>query len=533
MMNDLNAQAEARVTRTKQVCIIGGGTAGILLAKLLTERGLKVILLECGADQARTPAEQHEQCEQAGIPYRGAESGRSFGLGGTSALWGGQMISMSGSDFDARPYAGLPAWPVAHEEITKYFQVVRQQVGLPSEDADRQQTLATLAAQNYKGIRDFGANFVLRLSEWLPFRKRNFARSFAATLQTSPTLEIWLNAAVTELEHESSGTGARISKVVAQAANGNRLEVQADVVVVCAGALESTRLLLAFDESSNGLVTRAGAPLGHYFSDHLSLTCGHFKCHDWRRYIEAVTPIFRRGIMHTPRLELSPTVQTSTGVSSGFAHFVFITAGDTGFDVVRALLRRRQGERTPLAITPRILIRIVHDVMAMAYWRIIKRRLWIPQQADLSLRIDIEQLPNYDSRLYLSPERDAYGRKRLIVDWRIQPADIEAIKTVSRLALDAWKKSPLRELADLELELPEEFDLFQNSYDVFHPTGSIRMGASPADSVLNRDLRLWGLENCYVSTTAVFPSGGSANPGLTHLALTARLAEKIVADLKP
>ena len=58
------------------------------------------------------------------------------------------------------------------------------------------------------------------------------------------------------------------------------------------------------------------------------------------------------------------------------------------------------------------------------------------------------------------------------------------------------------------------------------------MGSLKSDSVVDRNLRLWETENCYVSTTAVFPTAGSANPGMTHLALTARLSSHIVDLLK-
>jgi choline dehydrogenase-like flavoprotein len=53
------------------------------------------------------------------------------------------------------------------------------------------------------------------------------------------------------------------------------------------------------------------------------------------------------------------------------------------------------------------------------------------------------------------------------------------------------------------------------------------MGTSTENSVVDKNLCLWNTDNCFVTTTAVFPSAGSANPGLTHLALTARLAEHI------
>jgi choline dehydrogenase-like flavoprotein len=241
----------------------------------------------------------------------------------------------------------------------------------------------------------------------------------------------------------------------------------------------------------------------------------------------AVGPIFENGVMRTPRIELTAFWQTELGLTSAFAHFTFVTQGDTGFDVVRSVLRRRQGEQKNMNLTPSLLWRVVTDVTAMAFWRGVYRRLWIPRKAELLLQVDIEQTPNVASRLTLAEERDALNRKRLVIDWQITPQDVRVIRKVAEITIDVWQGSPLREVADLQLTLPDEFDSFATLYDVYHPTGSLRMGTSVANSVVNKDLCLWKTDNCYVTTTAVFPSAGSANPGLTHLALTTRLAEQI------
>jgi choline dehydrogenase-like flavoprotein len=176
---------------------------------------------------------------------------------------------------------------------------------------------------------------------------------------------------------------------------------------------------------------------------------------------------------------------------------------------------------------PRMLGRMVGDVFAMAYRRGVDHRLWIPKQAKRTLQVDIEQAPNAQNRVSLSPERDALNRKRLVIDWRIRPADVEAIRKVAAIAVAAWRQSPLSYTAELAPSLPDESDFADRPYDVYHPGGTARMGSSPQTSVVDASLRLWGTQNCHVATTAVFPSMGSANPGLTHLALTARLAEQL------
>ena len=527
MIRDLNQADPAGASCDAQVCIVGAGTAGIYLAQQLRRLGLQVVMLEAGDSLARRPEEIDQRCEQRGIRYRGADLGRSFGLGGTSALWGGQMIPLAESDMGPRPGVGFDAWPMGYAEVAAYFQVVRQQLGLGAGSGPSVAANSNLLASRFSALLKLGRSFDLRLSEWLPFKKRNFAKAFADTLSHDAGVTVWLNATVVGMPRANPSGNSQIETITAQSPNGRKLNVRPSVVVICAGALESTRLLLEFDGPTGGSITNDGAPLGRYFADHLSVTCGRFICRDWRRYNLAVGPIFANGVMRTPRMELTGLAQQELGLTSAFAHFTFVTQGNTGFDVVRSVLRRRQGEQQSLGLTPSLLWRVVTDVTAMAFWRGVYRRLWIPRKAELLLQVDIEQTPNAASRLTLSEERDTFNRKRLVIDWQITPDDVRVIRKVAEVTIDAWQGSPLREVAELELTLPDEFDSFATLYDVYHPTGSLRMGTSAANSVVDKDLRLWKTDNCYVTTTAVFPSAGSANPGLTHLALTARLAAHI------
>ena len=528
MIKDLSQATGDLVELRAPVCIIGAGTAGLFLARQLRQRKIGVVVLESGHSLARKPAEMGHHCEQQGIPYRGADQGRSFGLGGTSVLWGGQMIPLTVSDMAARSAVDIPAWPLSHDQVAACFPRVEAALGLlpVATPQEEQRTLA----RYFSALGQIHPDFELRLSQWIPFQTRNFAKAFATDLQGDADLEVWTNASVVSLDQAADNPG-RIAAVQARCPKGRHLVVHPQVVVICAGALESTRLMLAFDEAAQGLITKAGAPLGRYFADHLSVTCGRFQCHDWRRYNLATAPLFQRGVMRTPRLEITSQVQDQLALTSAFAHFTFITHGDTGFDMVRDVLRRRQGEDRSLAIDPLKLGTAVGDVSAMALWRSLHQRLYIPRQAELLLQVDIEQVPNWNSHLRLAEERDELGRRRLIVAWQITPEDRRVIRTVAERAIAAWGQSDLGRVATLHPALPEDLDNFESLYDVYHPTGMLRMGSSPANSVVDSDLRVWPLENTYISSTGVFPSAGSANPGLTHLALTCRLGDHLVKTL--
>src|SRR5690606_37637733 len=60
-----------------------------------------------------------------------------------------------------------------------------------------------------------------------------------------------------------------------------------------------------------------------------------------------------------------------------------------------------------------------------------------------------------------------------------------------------------------------------------HHIGTTRMAASTTDGVVDRDCKVFGTHNLYVAGASVFPTSGHANPTLTVVALSIRLAEHL------
>jgi len=75
------------------------------------------------------------------------------------------------------------------------------------------------------------------------------------------------------------------------------------------------------------------------------------------------------------------------------------------------------------------------------------------------------------------------------------------------------------------LELISHFD------DSYHHMGATRMASSPRAGVVDPDLRLFGIRNGHVCSSSVFPTSGFSNPTHTLIALAARLAEHLAADV--
>jgi hypothetical protein len=502
---------------TTDICIVGAGTCGLFLANLLVRSGLQVTLIEAGSSEPKSAMEVGATSEHVSREYLGDSLGRSFGIGGTSALWGGQLIKLRESDVVARPHIDAPAWPLDYSELERGYSEAKRILGMDLESIEHEE---------YPELAAITAEFELRCADWIPFGQRNFANFFNRIVERENNPVIYAQCTVADFEFKAESAQTRISKVIAQSIQGHRLEIEAGRVVICAGALESTRILLAIDDTT-GIIKGTGASLGRYFSDHLSVTAGEVECSDLWAFIAATSAGFLRGKMKSPRLELTEEMQKEHKLPSTFAHFGFHTDGNTGFDSIRELLRGRQRRDAGWFHEGPFTRRQFKDLVWIAYWRLLRGKMAIPEGARVILQVDSEQLPDYNNRLYLSDQRDTLNRRKLVIDWRVTEQDINALSDTSDRIIQAWNSSRLGKVARVSPRAPD--GVLANLYDVYHPTGSIRMGSNEQSSVLDANLKVWRFTNLFTLSTAVFPSAGSANPGLTHLALAVLLAEYLDA----
>jgi choline dehydrogenase-like flavoprotein len=60
-----------------------------------------------------------------------------------------------------------------------------------------------------------------------------------------------------------------------------------------------------------------------------------------------------------------------------------------------------------------------------------------------------------------------------------------------------------------------------------HPIGTTRMARRPEEGVVDPDSRVFGTDNLYMAGSSVFPTMGYANPTLTIVQMTLRLADHL------
>jgi choline dehydrogenase-like flavoprotein len=136
-----------------------------------------------------------------------------------------------------------------------------------------------------------------------------------------------------------------------------------------------------------------------------------------------------------------------------------------------------------------------------------------------------EMLPQHRNRVSLDPEKkDKWGLPVLRFDC--------AIGENERL----MRKDMMADMADmLEQCGAKEVSTFDNEYYPgmgIHEMGTARMGRDPKTSVLNAHSQVWDAPNVFVTDGSGMVSAGCQNPSLTYMALTARAADFAVEELK-
>jgi choline dehydrogenase-like flavoprotein len=147
------------------------------------------------------------------------------------------------------------------------------------------------------------------------------------------------------------------------------------------------------------------------------------------------------------------------------------------------------------------------------------------------LDINAEQIPNPDSRVYLSSENDALGMPRLHIDWRTTPLDREMVARGLRVLQAAFadgSRQPARNGATITFD-DQTFERQVGALTRVggHHIGTARMGRSRDEGVVNADGEAFDIRGLFIAGAATFPTSGFANPTLVIVALALRLADHL------
>ncbi|HEX4065245.1 MAG TPA: GMC family oxidoreductase [Acidobacteriaceae bacterium] len=127
-----------------------------------------------------------------------------------------------------------------------------------------------------------------------------------------------------------------------------------------------------------------------------------------------------------------------------------------------------------------------------------------------------EVLPWADNRVTLADDRDRFGLRVAHVAFNLHSNDHKLIKAARTKTMEVMHAAGAEEVVQ------------EARYA--HLVGGCRMGADPSQSVVDKFGRAHDIPNLFVCDGSLFPTQGSANPGLTIQALAARTADYLISQ---
>ena len=235
MQIDLERQEIRSETLRSQVCIVGAGVAGLVLASQLSRQGIDVIVLEAGGEFIDKQSQDYFATAQlTGHPHLGTTEGRFRAMGGSSLRWGGQLLPP--------PQEADSAWPIDQADLEPFVIEAERLLGVDDLPYASPAFFTAIHA-NVPPLLTELPEVDACLSKWTPFARRNLAHTLGSELLAHPQVRVFLHAQAMELLLAASRS--RVMAVLVRTADGKILRFEADHFIVATGTVETSRLLLA------------------------------------------------------------------------------------------------------------------------------------------------------------------------------------------------------------------------------------------------------------------------------------------------
>jgi choline dehydrogenase-like flavoprotein len=505
--------------------IVGAGAGGGTLAQRLARRGWKVVVLEAGpfwdpdADWVSDEAGSHklywteERVITGEDPVELGKNNSGRGVGGSMVHYAGYCPRFHPSDFEVRSRDGVAQdWPISYGDLKPHYERLELELpvageywpwGDPHGYPHTAHPIAGGAEIAWEGARKLGIEIrvgpVGITNGSFGNRPHCIYRGFClqgckVNAKASPLVthlpdaiehgaEIREHCMATRVElDEATGRVTGVRYILGDESGEKEPSEhfqRADAVAVAGYSIETPRLLLNSTSRRfpNGLGNSTDQVGRCVMVQGAPQVAGRFP-EEMRMY-------------KAPPPEISSEQFYETDPRRGFARgFAIQTVG-------------------PLPIE------WAQHVMADGHWGRALREYMRDYNYWYTLGVLSELLPQTENRVTLDPEvRDRHGLPVARMSYSQCENDRKNI---------AFAKQTLHEI----FRAAEAQDvLVIDRYA--HLVGGCRMGTDPEDSVVDSDHRVWEVPNLFLADGSVMPTQGSANPALTIMALSSRLAARLV-----
>ncbi|NCI51046.1 GMC family oxidoreductase [Sediminibacterium roseum] len=557
---------KAKTQNTFDAIVVGSGISGGWAAKELTERGLKVLMLERGRDHQHIKDYKTSFKDPWEFPYRGKTTQaqretypvihrgwaanerimdswvnekeapytevkpftwwRSYQLGGRSILWGRQSYRWSDLDFEANAKEGIGVdWPIRYRDIAPWYDHVEKFAGisgsreglahlpdghfLPPMDLNCvEKDVAARIKEKFKGERHLFIGRVANLTEAIEGRTKCQFRD-----------RCWEGC-------QFGGYFSTQSSTLPAAMKTGNLTVRPFSIVknlIYDKNTKKAKGVEVLDAETNQTY--------EYYAKIVFLNASALNS-TWVLFNTA-TDVWPGGLG-------SSSDQLGHNVMDH--HYNLGASGSIeGFEDKYYSGRRANGFYIPRFVN---LGNDKRDFLrGFGYQGAASRFGWNRQVAELSVGGEFkdeaaepggwgigatgfgEILPYHENRITLDRNaKDKWGLPVLSMDCEMKDNELKMRKAIVEEIKNMFEAVGVKKI-----------NTWDNGHALghgIHEMGTARMGNDPKTSVLNKNNQVWDAQNVFVTDGACMTSSACQNPSLTYMALTARAADFAVGELK-
>ncbi len=531
--------------RVFDVCVIGSGAAGGVLAKELAESGAKVALVEAGREMK--PEDFHFHAWPYEYPFKGTARGEPSpyyprevveairyddcddihvdhvrAVGGRTIHWNAVCLRFAPSDFRERSLEGVEDdWPISYEELAPHYSYVEKMIGVTGsrEGLDIVPDGEFLRPLKFRCSEEIVKRACTRLGiPMFPARKAVLtephdgrpachycghcmrgcdvgaifctATAMIPKAQRTGNFTLLQNKAAREILVDREGRARAVS--VIDTVTRQEEEIRARSFAVCCATVQSARLLLnsRSPQFPNGLANSSDV-VGRYFSGHAGT--------EVLGYLEELVgtrPINNDGATdhsYIPRFKFDRKAKKYIG---GFHYQMQFT----GFEFPR------------------------HAAYVKGFGRGFKEEVRRLQPGFFQMGSFGKVMANRNNRITVDPnQRDAYGIPIPVVHFRFGENEIAMCKDMVETAHEILHEAKCRLMIDTHVK-PGGL--------ASHEVGTVRMGHNPKTSALDAHNRAHDVKNLFVVDGSCFVTFPEKNPTLTIMALAVRAARYMAEEVR-
>ena len=522
------------------VCVIGSGAAGGVMAKELAEGGANILLLEAGPRIEMRELRSHAWPYE--LRYRGLRGERQASLyppeltkaisyntrediavdrirvvGGRTVHWNAVCLRFAARDFRERSLEGTEEdWPITYPELAPYYDRVEQMIGVTGS----REGLEIVPDGHYlKPLRLRCSERILKRAcekmgyHLIPARKAtltepydgrpachycghcmdgcdvdaifNTATAMIPKAERTGRFTLRANTLARKLLVNAAGQVRAVSVIDRETLKEEAIEAR--IFVVSCATIESARLLLnsSSEKFPNGLANSSDR-VGRYLH-------GHLHC-SFLSYLDGLVgtrPSNQDGATDHSLIPRSIAHPKKRNYAGGFQYQMQYS----GF------------------MFPH------HARHLSGFGKGLKREVRILQPGFLNMGGWGKVLARPENRVTVDPNRrDAYGIPIPVIHFRFCENDRNLWKDMATRAEEILHQAGARQLFQIHSQ-PMGF--------TSHEVGTARMGHDPTKSVLNSYCQAHDVRNLFVVDGSCFVTFPEKNPTLTIMALALRTAEYI------